>query len=152
VVQNTTNAELLEEFIRRYGDSFYASVARARLRELTESRSGEAASSGKPATSNAFAEVKPAEQNTAVAMGPVQSSSSTGGGCGGNIANVSLSSRAPCPLSATEERGLKPKDAFRECASCPEMVVVPIGRFTMGSLKGEEGRDYDEGTTARGDD
>jgi hypothetical protein len=28
---------------------------------------------------------------------------------------------------------LKPKDTFRECESCPEMVVIPAGSFTMGS-------------------
>ncbi|MBR0750002.1 caspase family protein [Bradyrhizobium japonicum] len=32
--QNITSVAVLEEFIRRYGDSFYASVARARIQEL----------------------------------------------------------------------------------------------------------------------
>jgi len=27
----------------------------------------------------------------------------------------------------------KPKDVFKECDKCPEMVVVPAGPFTMGS-------------------
>ena len=38
------------------------------------------------------------------------------------------------PLTAAQERILKPKDHFRECERCPEMVVVPAGDFTMGSL------------------
>ena len=33
---------------------------------------------------------------------------------------------------------------FRDCAKCPQMVVVPSGLFTMGSPRGEKGRD-DEG-------
>ena len=33
---------------------------------------------------------------------------------------------------------------FRDCNECPEMVVVPSGSFTMGSLSGEEGRNNDE--------
>jgi formylglycine-generating enzyme required for sulfatase activity len=37
------------------------------------------------------------------------------------------------PLTAEQEHELKPKDTFRECADCPEMVVVPAGSFTMGS-------------------
>jgi formylglycine-generating enzyme required for sulfatase activity len=41
------------------------------------------------------------------------------------------------PLSAAEEHALKPKSAFRECDKCPEMVVVPGGSFTMGSLDSE---------------
>ncbi len=39
-------------------------------------------------------------------------------------------------LTTAQERGLKPGDAFKECSDCPEMVVVPAGRFTMGSTDG----------------
>src|SRR5215510_9818452 len=42
------------------------------------------------------------------------------------------------PLTADKERALKPKDLFKECDACPEMVVVPAGRFTMGSPESEE--------------
>jgi formylglycine-generating enzyme required for sulfatase activity len=36
-------------------------------------------------------------------------------------------------LTAARERALKSGDSFKECADCPEMIVVPAGRFTMGS-------------------
>jgi formylglycine-generating enzyme required for sulfatase activity len=52
---------------------------------------------------------------------------------------VSLSARSAQPLSAAEECSLKPKDIFKECAKCPEMVVVPAGSFTMGSPPYEQG-------------
>ena len=42
------------------------------------------------------------------------------------------------PLTAEQERALKPKDSFKECDDCPEMVVVPAGSFTMGSPPSEE--------------
>lgn len=48
---------------------------------------------------------------------------------------------ADAPLSAERERGLKPKDVFKECDACPEMVVVPAGSFTMGSPDNEKDRD-----------
>jgi formylglycine-generating enzyme required for sulfatase activity len=36
-------------------------------------------------------------------------------------------------LFAKEKRCLKPKESFKECDVCPEMVVVPAGSFMMGS-------------------
>jgi formylglycine-generating enzyme required for sulfatase activity len=50
---------------------------------------------------------------------------------------VSLSPDAARALSLPEECGLKPKDAFKECPHCPEMVVIPGGEFVMGSSKDE---------------
>ena len=40
-------------------------------------------------------------------------------------------------------------DVFRDCESCPEMVVVPEGSFLMGSPPGEEDRNDDEGPQHR---
>jgi formylglycine-generating enzyme required for sulfatase activity len=56
-------------------------------------------------------------------------------------------------LTAQYERMLKPGDTFSECVKtdgdyskyCPEMVVVPAGKFKMGSPATEEGRDNNEG-------
>jgi formylglycine-generating enzyme required for sulfatase activity len=36
-------------------------------------------------------------------------------------------------LSTQAEQALKPGSVFKECQDCPEMVVVPAGKFAMGS-------------------
>jgi formylglycine-generating enzyme required for sulfatase activity len=45
--------------------------------------------------------------------------------------------RLPQPVSALEEQALSPQDLFKECAVCPEMIVVPAGDFVMGAPDGE---------------
>ena len=37
------------------------------------------------------------------------------------------------PLTPEREQALRPKDSFKECDVCPEMVVVPKGSFMMGT-------------------
>ncbi len=52
-------------------------------------------------------------------------------------------------LTAQAEQALKSGSTFKECGSCPQMVVVPAGRFTMGSPANENNRDKDEGPQHR---
>ncbi len=56
-----------------------------------------------------------------------------------------LSSWCAAPLTAAQERSLQPRDSFRECADCPEMVFVPAGSFTMGSPEQRNDRSRDQG-------
>jgi formylglycine-generating enzyme required for sulfatase activity len=52
----------------------------------------------------------------------------------------------PYVLKPDAERALKPLASFRECAKdCPEMIVIPPGKFTMGSPETENGRANWEG-------
>lgn len=44
-----------------------------------------------------------------------------------------------------EEAELRPGKVFKDCADCPEMVVIPAGSFVMGSPAGETGRQDSEG-------
>ena len=45
--------------------------------------------------------------------------------------------------------GPKIGERFRDCAECPQMVVVPAGSFLMGSPASEEGRRDNEGPVHR---
>jgi formylglycine-generating enzyme required for sulfatase activity len=52
----------------------------------------------------------------------------------------------PTVLTSEQERALTPGQQFSECAhGCPKMIVVPPGRFTMGSPVNEKDRNDDEG-------
>ena len=50
----------------------------------------------------------------------------------------------PKVLTAEAEHALEPGQGFKECAYCPEMVVVPAGAFTMGSPANEKDRQSNE--------
>jgi formylglycine-generating enzyme required for sulfatase activity len=107
--KDTTSIAVLEDFIRRYRNSIYATTALARLEELKQ----------------VVAVVPPVPPRPADPCGAL---------------SVSLSARRATPLCESEERALRPKDAFKECDRCPEMVVVPAGLFMMGSPPSESGR------------
>ena len=133
LVKETTNRAILEEFIKQYGGTFYAILAQARLEELKNQQT---------AVSPPQQQSTPPrpEPQVAAVVPPVVPARPCEG-----VALASLSSRTARPLIANEECALKPKDVFKECAKCPEMVVVPAGSFTMGSPASEEGRSKDEG-------
>ena len=49
-----------------------------------------------------------------------------------------------------KEKAAEPGSDFKECATgCPTMVVVPAGKFTMGSPESEKDRLQDEGPQQR---
>jgi formylglycine-generating enzyme required for sulfatase activity len=115
-------ADQFRRFIREYPSSPHRREAEDRLRALEP----------------------PAVAMTLPAR-PAETAKPAGNPCGGVVAVSLASSRKAAPLSAAEECGLKPKDSFRECANCPEMVVLPAGSFTMGSPADEKDRRKEEG-------
>ena len=65
----------------------------------------------------------------------------------GNIPKIDFSRAfgAELPPVAITAPTARQGEIFRDCPACPEMVVVPAGKFTMGSPAKEEGRQDDEG-------
>jgi formylglycine-generating enzyme required for sulfatase activity len=128
--QNTTSVAVLQAFVDRFGDSIYGRMARARIEELKQRPAGVPPPTP-PSRVQTAAVVPPVRPNSPCAAYP--------------SAGASQSSRSAKPLSASEECALKPKDVFKECDKCPEMVVVPAGSFTMGSPENERDRSDREG-------
>ena len=123
--KDATSIAVLEAFITRYKDTFYADLARARSDDLKRQQVVVAA----PPRVLTPAPAKTAEPAVpAVAVTPTPSS------CGGVLA-----------LVGKERRCLKPKDSFRDCTECPEMMVIPAGQFMMGSPADEKDRGDAEG-------
>ena len=126
-VKSSKDAAQVQEFIDAYPGSRFRAEAEALLARLR------AAAAARPAA--------PAPQQVAAvtpAAPPMASNP-----CGGATL-ASLSARTPAPLTPCEERALAAKDVFKECPSCPEMVVVPAGSFTMGSPLTEKDRSGSE--------
>jgi formylglycine-generating enzyme required for sulfatase activity len=121
IVQSTKSIAVLEDFIIRYKDSIFAKLAQERIEELKKQQVAVATPPKVPALAKA------AEPAVAVPPTPPPVR------CDGVETTV-----------GRERRCLKPKDSFKDCDICPEMVVIPAGRFTMGSPDEEPERSSGE--------
>lgn len=125
VMHNTTSIAVLEDFIRQFGATAYGSMARARIEELKR-----ASEKIQPQVSVVAPRAAPP------APSPVQPAVGSFPG---------VQEPDAMPLAPERERRIKPKDTFKECDVCPEMVVVPAGSFIMGSSTNDPLRRNDEG-------
>jgi formylglycine-generating enzyme required for sulfatase activity len=57
------------------------------------------------------------------------------------VAALGLAAEMATSACAPEQRA---GETFQDCATCPEMVVIPPGSFIMGSPETEKNRDKDE--------
>jgi formylglycine-generating enzyme required for sulfatase activity len=133
----------LETFVRRHASSAEAEYAQARIEQLTKQQAAAAAAAKQPppaaaplAATSALAPAAAAGQKTALAVPVPKPGIQKPQACEGNGVEFQI---------GNDKRCLKPKQAFKDCPGCPEMVLVPSGRFMMGSPASEEGRFNSEG-------
>jgi formylglycine-generating enzyme required for sulfatase activity len=149
--QNTTSFAVLEDFIRHFGGTPYASMAQARLDEM-QRQIAAATPPVPPAAPLLVSPVAPLLVPPATPLpgeklalaAPAATLQAPQSLCSTALVSAASPSRMAAPLSPAEECALRPGDAFKECERCPEMVVVPAGTFTMGSPESEEDRVPDE--------
>ena len=68
---------------------------------------------------------------------------------GGAPTDVTLEAMPDAGGDGTSDIAEAPGEHFRDCATCPEMVVLPAGSFAMGSPVSETGRQWNEGPVHR---
>ena len=126
--RDSRDAALIEAFKRKHKDDpVYVALADARLALLR--REEQAAALAK--TEAGTQKPKVAEQKLAAAQTPT-----------------------PAPAKRPAAKAAAPATAaigetFRDCADCPELVVVPAGSFMMGSPAAEKDRSANEGPQRR---
>jgi formylglycine-generating enzyme required for sulfatase activity len=52
------------------------------------------------------------------------------------ISPKAVAPKAMKPVVGVYPKRYRPGDAFRDCLDCPEMIVIPSGRFRMGDMSG----------------
>jgi formylglycine-generating enzyme required for sulfatase activity/uncharacterized caspase-like protein len=119
-IKDTNNQWVLESFIKEFGGTAYGTQAQKRLDELKK-------------------------QQVAIVTPPMPSTKETSQEskyrvwpCFGNEITVGQSERR------CFSPGSGKLESFKDCPTCPEMVVVPAGTFTMGSPENEPERSKDE--------
>jgi hypothetical protein len=121
--KETSDPLVLEAFVARFKNTFYADLARSKLNEMNKQQVVVERPSPEPFKFlNSISPEQMALMEALINAPPFL---------------VSPDVRCIETKVASEKRCLKPKDTFRDCPNCPEMVVVPAGSFLMGSPAGE---------------
>ena len=118
-IKDSRISVLFEEFLKGFPASPHAAEAAAKLKELK---------------GNQVAVVVPPAPSPVPPRPDVQPA-----------VGVPPEKRDVQALTSAQERALKPTDKFKECDSCPDMVVVPAGLLLMGSPPEERERAGNEG-------
>jgi len=125
-VRDSKNPDEIQAYLNQFPQGLFAGVAAVRLRALM---------GGGPAapTSITPSVAKPA-------------SAGSGGAAGGAVTAANAAVLIPASgQSISDLQKLSAGTAFRDCADCPEMIVIPPGKFEMGLADFRKARRPTEG-------
>jgi formylglycine-generating enzyme required for sulfatase activity len=130
LVKGATSPAALEAFIRRFGDTFYGDLAKARLAELKQQADAAQQVTKKKADDAASAKEEAERKRLAMLQ----------------LDDERKRAEVEAAKKRAEAAGaMQAGRVFRDCPECPEMVVLPAGEFMMGSPQSEAERNTDEG-------
>ena len=109
-IMNSTNPAEFEAYLAQFPSGVFSGLARARLAALQS----------------------PAGVATAAAGTGVGGAGSPAAGAGAPGASSRPGVSGATPGLAAVDVGPRPGEVFRDCAECPEMVVLPGGRLALG--------------------
>jgi len=148
-VKDTTSIAQLEVIAGRYKGTVYGDLAQARIAELRKQQAALPLTATTSPKTSSYEIATPDGKRYEVTAPDHIAMAEVGDWFTREVAGAppkgaelvavgTFKVRAVMPLAADEERVLRPKDSFKECAECPEMVVVPAGEFMMGLKDGDQ--------------
>jgi pyruvate/2-oxoglutarate dehydrogenase complex dihydrolipoamide acyltransferase (E2) component len=123
-----------QAYLLAYPEGRYAAVARTAIASL------EGLASVTPAAPSATASTVQPEMPVTPSMPAISPPAVSAA-----AAALAAPASPAAPSRLPPEPPRKPGEVFKDCEECPEMVVIPAGRFLMGSPESEPRRSPDEG-------
>ena len=121
-IKNSTHTSDYEAYLKTYPNGRFAGLARARIEQLRAAAPKDATPAPPPAPAPKAAPTQP--RPTPVTPAPAPKAA---------VPSEKPPEKASSPPPAPVARGMEIKD----CETCPTMISLPGGKFTMGSSSGD---------------
>jgi formylglycine-generating enzyme required for sulfatase activity len=144
-IKDRNSKEEFSAYLEQYPQGRFAPLARARMLTITRQVSADSASADKVAADKAAADR--ATSAKVLADKAAAERVAADKAAADKIASEKLAADKLAADKAASEKRVLPVagQTIKDCADCPEMVVIPAGSFLMGAPATEKDRQEDEG-------
>ena len=140
-VEHSRNAQDYRQYLDKFPSGPNAAFARFRLKRFE----AEGQTAGASAPSTATAPAGTARQRPAPSASAPQEAPTPAAEAATQLATIAPSREPATATTAALPAQASAGSVFRDCAECPEMVVLAPGQFVMGAAPGSPGYDPDAG-------